>query len=90
MEQKKNIFLHFFKQLDDQGLVNEMEGANGLKMWLNRKNRNMDFNGRQIRNIVSAAMSIARAKGEKLRPDHLNRVAEETSAFNTRFQERFE
>lgn len=39
------------------------------------------FNGRQIRNIVSSAMGLARASGGLLTRDHLEQVADATEAF---------
>lgn len=56
------------------------DGRNGVKSYL-KKLRQKHFNGRQIRNIVSSAMGLARASGEPLNRDHLEQVADATEAF---------
>lgn len=56
------------------------DGRSGVKPYV-KKLRQKPFNGRQIRNIVSSAMKLARASGEQLTPDHLEQVADATEAF---------
>lgn len=46
------------------------------------------FNGRQIRNIVSAAMGLARASNELLTKDHLELVSDATEAFQKDLSDR--
>lgn len=46
-----------------------------------KKLSHKSFNGRQIRNIVSSAMGLARASQELLTKDHLEMVADTTEAF---------
>ena len=45
------------------------------------RNSRKNFNGRQIRNIVSAGICLARSKNEKLTTDHLDDVADATTDF---------
>lgn len=61
-----------------------MENYDDLISWVRKDGKKFQFNGRQIRNVVSTAMGIAlvdKESGGKLKRDHLVRVAQQTKDF---------
>ena len=78
--QRQNIFLHFLHQLNESQQIENWEGKHGVKAYV-KKLSQKNFNGRQIRNIVSSAMGLAHASQELLTEEHLELVAETTEAF---------
>jgi hypothetical protein len=55
-----------------------------LMQWVKRDGKKYNFNGRQIRNVVSTAMNIALVDQDgtgKLKREHLIRVATKTKEF---------
>jgi len=76
-EQKKNIFMQF---LDDipKDKVKDREAIDMRLDWICKRT---DLNGRQIRNIVSAAQALARSERQDLSFDHLSRVYDATTDF---------
>lgn len=83
-EQSKAIFFQFLTQLQDKNKVEDIEG---IKEWIESElqRRQVQFDGRQIRNIVSCAMSLARAERRKLSKDDLLKVADYVRNFKTEF-----
>ncbi|KFA54443.1 hypothetical protein S40293_10081, partial [Stachybotrys chartarum IBT 40293] len=57
--QMHDIFTGFLDKLDNQGLIEDYEG---IKSWLNEDVFGESFDGRQIRNIVTTALGLARAE----------------------------
>tara|TARA_R110002060_G_scaffold38337_1_gene49564 strand:+ start:1136 stop:1351 length:216 start_codon:yes stop_codon:yes gene_type:complete len=49
--------------------------------WVDKEGKRFDFNGRQIRNIISTALGIALAENRKLCRDDLSSVARQTDTF---------
>jgi len=52
-----------------------------IRPWLEMKSFDDQFNGRQIRNILSSAIDIARADKTKLSVHHIERVTSCTKRF---------
>ncbi|TQV94676.1 AAA family ATPase [Cordyceps javanica] len=84
-EQIKDIFTQFLQQLRDKNKVEDMAG---IENWIDSElhRRQVQFDGRQIRNIVSCAMNLARANGRKLAKEDLLTVADLVRSFKTEFQ----
>ncbi|KAF2086542.1 P-loop containing nucleoside triphosphate hydrolase protein, partial [Saccharata proteae CBS 121410] len=57
--QREKIFMAFLDQLNDKYLVDDFSE---VKEWVEVDGCEFDFNGRQIRNVVSTAMGLARAE----------------------------
>jgi hypothetical protein len=74
----RKIYRNFLKQLDDEGLIEDWDE---VQEWVDEESVRYKFNGRQIRNVVSSAMSIARSKGELLNRKFLNQIAIKTQDF---------
>ncbi|KAI0110864.1 hypothetical protein GGR51DRAFT_557864 [Nemania sp. FL0031] len=76
--QKTNIYLSFLDQLNNKDLV---DNFTDLKAWATKDSKRYNFNGRQIRNVLSTALGIARAEGRGLRRDDVIEVAQQTDDF---------
>ncbi|KAK4234605.1 ATPase family AAA domain-containing protein 3B [Achaetomium macrosporum] len=76
--QRQRIFLSFLEQLERKSLVENMRK---VEDWVKETCKENNFNGRQIRNIVSTAMAIANADGERLGRKHLQEVKCHVSDF---------
>ena len=75
--QKKSIFTKFLDCVpEDQ--IQDREKINRELDWICKRT---DLNGRQIRNIVSAAQALAKSQRQKLSYDHLSNVYDATSDF---------
>lgn len=73
--------MSFIDQLQEKGLVEDMPN---IKKWVDEDGKRFSFNGRQIRNVVSTAMGLARAEDltlPKLQRGHLSKVARQTESF---------
>ncbi|KAK6506459.1 hypothetical protein TWF506_011367 [Arthrobotrys conoides] len=87
-QQMKDIFVGFIKPLDDSDLVEDYQE---IMEWLDEDVYSIGFDGRQIRNIVTTALGLARAefkhrKGKgKLNKNHLKTVINNTRAFKADF-----
>ncbi|RSL48177.1 hypothetical protein CEP51_015671 [Fusarium floridanum] len=77
-EQREKIFFEFLDQLNSRKLVEEYEQC---VAWVREEGKTKQFNGRQIRNIVSTAMGMAHANGRLLHRGDLLLVAQNTDAF---------
>ena len=58
-----------------------MKDLGDLKDWVKTEGRRFEFNGRQIRNIVSTALGIAMAQERKLERRDMASVARQTEDF---------
>ncbi|KAI0490382.1 hypothetical protein F4859DRAFT_520199 [Xylaria cf. heliscus] len=76
--QKNNIYVSFLEQLANKGLVEDLAD---LKAWASKDGKRYDFNGRQIRNVLSTALGIARAENRGLNREDLIGVARQTDDF---------
>ena len=74
--QKVGIFSSFLDQLAANGMV---EGYDEILEWFEDEGKRMDFNGRQIRNIISTALSIALAGKRNLRKRDVASIARKTN-----------
>jgi hypothetical protein len=76
--QKKSIFQSFLEQLQEKRLVDDFTDIMG---WVDDDGKRYNFNGRQIRNVISTALGIALAEPGKLKRRHLSLVARQTESF---------
>lgn len=86
-KQIEAIFTSFLDELDDKGLVDQYDN---IKDQLEEVVYNEGFDGRQIRNIVTTALGLARAesgrgRSNKLNKTHLKRAFSNVSAFKRDF-----
>jgi hypothetical protein len=87
-EQTMGIFLGFLEPLNKKGLVDDW---GEIKKWLRDEVVDIGFDGRQIRNIVTSALGIARARGEdQLQKSHLKLALNNVKKFKTEFIEQFQ
>src|SRR4051812_32366987 len=77
-QQKVSIFNSFLEQLSNKNLVENFQDVN---LWVKEDGKRFDFNGRQIRNIISTALGIALAGDRKLKRSDLSSVARQTDSF---------
>jgi len=78
-DQRGAIFEEFLGQLRKIDLVNNWDD---IMNWVHDEGREKTFNGRQIRNIVSTAMSLAHSENVTLGRQHLSQVSRNTQTFN--------
>jgi AAA+ superfamily predicted ATPase len=72
------IFTEFLRQYDSHGLVEDLDECVEYAeddLWRKK------FDGRQIRNIVTSAMGIARDEGKKLTYKHITKVVSRMEDF---------
>ena len=73
------IFESFPEQLAKKKLVENYEE---VRKWVEKEGKRFDFNGRQIRNVISTALGIALAnQNRKLTREDLATVARQTDDF---------
>lgn len=77
-EQKIAIYDSFLEQLANKGLVDDLAD---LQKWARKEGKRYKFNGRQIRNVLSTALGLARADGERLKREYISSVALQTEEF---------
>ena len=81
--QKKNIYVNFIEQLTDDNAHNKEQ----LKHWLDEEDSVEDrpfrkLNGRQIRNVLFSAASVASGEGDgRLKLEHIKKILRETQRF---------
>lgn len=92
--QMENIFKGFLDPLDENGLIEEYDEIN---KWLKEDVYSMKFDGRQIRNIVTSALGLARAEAKnkknskgKLKRSHLKKAVGNARAFKEEFLVQFD
>jgi SpoVK/Ycf46/Vps4 family AAA+-type ATPase len=78
-KQINKIYTTFLQQIKDE---NNIDDWKAMQRWVAQESKRSDFNGRQIRNIVSAALGLARAGNEKLNTEHLDEIVEKTTGFH--------
>lgn len=85
-KQKKAIYRKFVKELTDDNTSNKQE----LLDWLDDDDQTEEYgdspfkelNGRQIRNVLASAASIAQGDSDKrLKLEHIRRIPKETTNF---------
>lgn len=87
-KQTMDIFNGFLQELEDKGLVKDVTG---IREWLEEDVRKIGLDGRQIRNIVTSALGLARAQKEsKLEKDHIKKVLNNVKDFKVEFIKQFE
>lgn len=87
-KQTMDIFKGFLEPLADQGLVKDMDG---ISEWLAEDVVGHGLDGRQIRNIVTSALSLARAqKKSRLEKNHLKKILNNVKDFKIEFIKQFE
>ncbi|KAK9780209.1 putative AAA family ATPase [Seiridium cardinale] len=79
-KQAVQIFKKFLKQYSDNKMVC-MEEWDNINTWCERKLPKREFDGRQIRNVITSAVGIAASRDDKLRVSHLEEVVEIVSDF---------
>jgi len=81
MDQKKRIYNNFIDQLSDDNV----EDRSVLKDWLQGDDEVMEnfeqLNGRQVRNVLFSAASLAMKEGGILKSDHIKKMARSTWKF---------
>ena len=87
-QQTLDIFLGFLDPLVKEGLIDGMED---IKSWLEEDIVKMGLDGRQIRNIITSALGLARAqKSTKLTKLHLKTLLNNVKDFKYEFIKQFE
>ena len=87
-KQTMAIFNGFLEPLAERGLVKDMDG---IREWLEEDVVKMGLDGRQIRNIVTSALSLARAQGKtKLEKGHIKLMQGNVKDFKDEFIKQFE
>lgn len=92
-DQMDAIFTGFLDKLDDQGLI---EDYDGIKEWLREDVFTEGFDGRQIRNIVTTALGLARAEKTraggmgKLTKKHIKKTFSNVRSFKGDFRVQME
>jgi hypothetical protein len=81
--QRENIFLEFVNQLSRRNLVANLKE---VKDWIDEDGKSKDFNGRQIRNVVWTAMSIANSQSRGLERKDLTLVSKHVTQFQKALQ----
>ncbi|KAK2058630.1 P-loop containing nucleoside triphosphate hydrolase protein [Colletotrichum caudatum] len=86
-KQMEAIFTGFLDELDEKGLIDKYED---IKEWLEEVVYKEGFDGRQIRNIVTTALGLARAESDrgqsnKLKKAHIKRAFANVSTFKRDF-----
>ncbi|EQB46725.1 hypothetical protein CGLO_14201 [Colletotrichum gloeosporioides Cg-14] len=87
-EQMAKIFSGFLEPLDRSNLI---DNYRDIQKWLDEDVYEVGFDGRQIRNIVTTALGLARADGSgKLGKHHLKSVFLNARSFKTEFTVQFD
>ena len=87
-DQTLDIFKGFLDPLAKKGFVKDMEG---IEEWLEEDVVKVGLDGRQIRNIVTSALGMARAQGkQKLEKIHIKTMLGNVKEFKDEFWKQFE
>ncbi|KAJ5081385.1 hypothetical protein NUU61_009649 [Penicillium alfredii] len=82
------IFRNFLDPLNDQGKIRDMED---IMEWLEGDIHRMNFDGRQIRNVVTSACSLAQAqRSSQLEKSHLIKMADNVKDYKLEFIKQYE
>ncbi|KAJ5885543.1 hypothetical protein N7495_010053 [Penicillium taxi] len=83
-----SIFKNFLTPLEDKGMI---QSQSDILDWLEGDIHRMKFDGRQIRNVVTSACSLARAQGKtRLEKQHLLAVVDNVKDFKNEFVRQYE
>lgn len=86
--QTTGIFEGFLKPLDDKGLVRSMDE---IREWIQEDVCKIGLDGRQIRNIVTSALGLARAEGKRrLEKKDLKKILNKVREYKDDFVRQFE
>ncbi len=81
MEQKRKIFTNFIDQIDEDNIDDKAE----LENWLKEDTDAVDWfealNGRQVRNVLFSAASLAMSDGGVLKLSHVKKMAKSSWQF---------
>jgi len=92
-DQMEQIFKGFIQPLENKGLV---DNFNSIMEWLKEDVYNIGLDGRQIRNIVTTALALARTEFKykggkyKLGKNHLKSIVYNTRSFKNDFIVQFD
>jgi len=87
-KQTMAIFEGFLQPLAERGLIKDMEG---IREWLEEDVIKMGLDGRQIRNIVTSALGLARAqRKDRLEKSHIKMMLSNVKDFKDEFIRQFE
>lgn len=92
-KQMESIFYNFLDKLDEKGLIQDYDN---IKEWLKESVYEVKLDGRQIRNIVTTALSLARAgskyrhEPEKLAKAHLRQAFINVKNFKVEFRDQLQ
>lgn len=75
-EEQKGVLQMFLKDINGHDLDREE-----INNWIETSFQDNKFSGRQIRNILSAAMVLARAENKRLNSRHLRTLWKKTKEF---------
>ena len=82
------IFMNFLEPLNRDGKVNDMKE---IEKWLQRRVHRSKLDGRQIRNVVTSALSLALARGaRKLDKVYLSEIWDNVHDFKFEFIRQYE
>lgn len=91
-EQTEDIFRNFLDKLAENNLIDNYNERDGVLDWLEDTVYKEGLDGRQIRNIVTTALGLARAAKEdgdgdgKLAKEHLKRAFDNINSFKNDFK----
>lgn len=91
-KQTEAIFRNFLGKLEENRLIENFEDTDGITEWLEDTVYKEGLDGRQIRNIVTTALGLARAAKEdgdgngKLTKEHLRRAFINVNTFKNDFK----
>lgn len=87
-KQTMAIFKGFLDPLNDKNLIHDMDD---IEEWLSEDVCKMGFDGRQIRNIITSALGLARHKNaSKLSKKDIKQVLGNVKEFKEEFVRQFE
>lgn len=82
------IFMNFLEPLNRDGKVNDMKE---IEKWLQRRVHRSKLDGRQIRNVVTSALRLALARGDrKLDKEYLSEIWDNVHDFKFEFIRQYE
>jgi len=76
-EDQKELLRTFLKQIHPRDMEKD-----DIQRWIKSSFMDNKFSGRQIRNILSSAMILARAEGRKLSVEDITKLWKKTKEFN--------
>jgi SpoVK/Ycf46/Vps4 family AAA+-type ATPase len=81
-DDQRKLFKIFLNRLNEKDIENKEE----LEVWCDKYFKE-EFNGRDIRNMFSSALAIARAENSKLKKRHIEIIKEAKKTSQKRFAE---